>query len=65
MLLVEFYSTAQKQVTTLSWDANHIERDKNHVVRNVIHIAHDDLKTVSTMFVYHGQNCCSCCVFSQ
>ena len=65
MLLVEFYSTAQKQVTTLSWDVNHIERDKNHVVRNVIHIKHDDLKTVSTMFVYHGQNCFSCCVFSQ
>ena len=46
--MIYCYSTAQKQVTTLSRDANRVARYAIPVAQDAILVARDGLKTVST-----------------
>ena len=50
------YSTAQKKVTTLSRDANHVMRCVIPVAQDAIFLVRDGLKTVSTLILCHGHN---------
>ena len=50
------YSTTQKKVTTLLWDANHVARYAIPIAQDAIFLARDGLKTVSTLILCHGCN---------
>ena len=51
------HSTTQKKVTTLLQDANHVTRYAIPVAQDaIIFLAHDGLKTVSTLTLCHGRN---------